>query len=182
VNVLLTGFERFGAHEVNPSQLVAEALGGVVLPVSYARIEDALRTALAEREPDVVVCLGLAETRTAITPERFAHNLDEASTVDNDGRNGIGAEIDPAGPLALRSTLPVDEIVAALRDAGLPAEVSRDAGGYLCNHAFYVLMQTLGPNQRGGFVHIPPLEVLPLDEQVRAIEIVAATCRSSTRA
>jgi pyroglutamyl-peptidase len=179
VSVLVTGFEPWGEHTVNPSQLIAEALGGVVLPVSYARAATALRDAIDERDPDAVVCFGLAEMRPAVTPERFAHNLDEASTTDNDGANGIGAEIDPAGPLAFRSTLPVDEIVAALREAEIPAEVSRDAGGFLCNHVFYVLMQALKPGRPGGFVHVPPLEVLDREAQVRAAEIVVATARGT---
>ncbi len=29
MKVLVTGFERFGKHELNPSQLLAEALDGV---------------------------------------------------------------------------------------------------------------------------------------------------------
>jgi pyroglutamyl-peptidase len=176
----VTGFEPFGGHDVNPSQLIAEDLGGVVLPVSYARAADALRESLRERDPDVVVCLGLAESRSAIAVERFAHNLDEASTTDNDAAAGSGAEIEPGGPLACRSTLPVDAIVAALRDEGIPAEVSRDAGGYLCNHVFYVLARTLKQHQLGGFVHVPPLDVLPLDAQLRAARTIAAT--SSSRA
>ena len=155
--VLVTGFEPFGANAVNPTQLLAEELDGVVLPVSYARAADALRAAIREREPGVVLCFGLADDREAISVERYAHNLDEASTTDNDEAAGSGAEIDVAGPLAYRSTLPVDAIVAALQAEQIPAQVSRDAGGFLCNHIFYVLMGTLGRGQTGGFVHVPPL-------------------------
>ena len=173
MNILVTGFEPWGEHEVNPSQLLAERLGGVVLPVSYARATDALRAAIDERDPDLVIAFGLAEKRDTISVERYAHNLDESSTTDNDAANGSGAEIDPAGPLALRSTLPVDAIVAALTGAGIPAEVSRDAGGFLCNHVFYRLLQV----REGGFVHIPPLDVLPEDELLRAAELVVATAR-----
>ena len=171
--VLVTGFEPWGEHEVNPSQLVAERLGGVVLPVSYARAAAALRAAIDERDPEFVVCFGLAETREKVSVERYAHNLDEAATSDNDAANGSGAEIDPAGPLALRSTLPVDALVAALNDAGIPAEASRDAGGFLCNHVFYRLLLV----RAGGFVHVPPLSVLPEDELLRAAELVVATAR-----
>jgi pyroglutamyl-peptidase len=178
--VLVTGFEPFGAHTVNPSQLIAEELDGVVLPVSYARAADALRTALYERDPEVVVCFGLAETRSAVAVERFAHNLDEASTSDNESAAGSGSEIEPGGPIACRSSLPVDAIVAALREQEIPAEVSRDAGGFLCNHVFYVLMRTLANDSHGGFVHVPPLDVLPLEEQVRAARMIVAT--SSSRA
>ena len=178
--VLVTGFEPFGEHDVNPSRLIAEELGGVVLPVSYARADDALREALRERDPDVVLCFGLAESRTAVSVERFAHNLDEASTTDNDSVAGSGAEIEPGGPLACLSSLPVDAIVAALRAEEIPAEVSRDAGGFLCNHVFYVLMRALAAKSRGGFVHLPPLDVLPLEAQLRAARTIAAT--SSSRA
>jgi pyroglutamyl-peptidase len=174
--ILVTGFEPWGEHEVNPSQLLAERLGGVVLPVSYARATEALRAAIDERDPALVIAFGLAETRRTISVERYAHNLDEASTTDNDAANGSGAEIDPAGPLALRSTLPVDAIVAALTGEGIPAEVSRDAGGFLCNHVFYRLLQLRG----GGFVHVPPLDVLPLDTLERAAGVIVETCGAPT--
>jgi pyroglutamyl-peptidase len=171
VNALVTGFEVFGEHEVNPSQLIAEEFDGVVLPVSYDRAADALAAAIGERSPDVVVCFGLANDRTAISVERWAHNLDEAATVDNDGTAGSGREIDPGGPLALASGLPVDDIAAALKAEGIAAEISRDAGGYLCNHVFYVLVRS---GTRGGFVHVPPLEAVPLEAQLRAARTILA--------
>jgi pyroglutamyl-peptidase len=178
--VLVTGFDPFGANEVNPSQRLAERLGGVVLPVSYARAADDLRRALAEREPELVLCFGLAETREKVSVERFAHNLDETAPADNEEAPGSGGEIEPGGPLALASTLPVDAIVAALTDEGIPAEVSRDAGGFLCNHVFYVLLRTLRDGQRGGFVHLPPT----LDEATleRAAHVIVAACERPTSA
>jgi pyroglutamyl-peptidase len=171
--VLVTGFEPFGEHEVNPSALLAEALDGVVLPVSYARAADALRAAIDERDPELVICFGLAHTRTEISVERFALNLDDAEAADNDGVTSASL-IDPGGPVAYRSTLPVDEIVAALRADGIPAGTSRDAGGYLCNHVFYSLMRALPEGARGGFIHVPPLDVLPLETLGRAAGIVVA--------
>lgn len=69
--------------------------------------------------------------------------------------------------------MPVDAIVVALRAEGVPAGASRDAGGFLCNHVFYVLM---GTGVRGGFVHVPPLEVLPLETLVRAARVIVAVC------
>ena len=176
MNVLVTGFEPFGKHEVNSSQLIAEELDGVVLPVSYARAAGELRSALGERDPEIVIAFGLADERDAVTPERFAHNLDESDTTDNDAVSGSGAEIEAAGPIAYRSTLPVDEIVAELRAHELPAAVSRDAGGYLCNHVFYVLMHTLKPGKMGGFVHVPRLDVLPRERLVEAATVIVETC------
>ena len=186
MKVLITGFEPFGGSAVNPSQQLVDALDGDVakalLPVSYARAAGALRDAIAEHEPDVVICFGQADGRTGISIERFAHNLDEATTTDNDEAPGSGAPIDPDGPAAYASSLPVDDIVAALRAEGIPAQPSRDAGGFLCNHVFYVLMRTLGQSARGGFVHVPLLPELdkdaasmPLETLVRAAQIIVET-------
>ena len=74
----------------------------------------------------------------------------------------------------------------ALREEGIPATSSRDAGGFLCNHVFYVLMRTLAerPGIRGGFVHVPLLPgqaldratpTLPLETLVRAARAILAT-------
>jgi pyroglutamyl-peptidase len=181
--VLVTGFEPFGGAAVNPSQLLVEALAlappeGValetaVLPVAYARAADELRAAVRASEADVVVCFGQADGRTGISVERFAHNLDSAEPVDNEGLSSA-AEIDPDGPAAYRTTLPVDEIVAALRAAGIPAGESRDAGGFLCNHVFYVLMQALETERsgaRGGFVHVPLLPEQALDRNTASMQL-----------
>jgi pyroglutamyl-peptidase len=185
--LLATGFEPFGGSEVNPSQQLVEALDGDVatalLPVSYARAADALRDAVREAEPDVVLCFGQADGRTGISIERFAHNLDEATTTDNDTAPGSGIAIDPDGPAAYPSTLPVDELVAALRAEGIPAAPSRDAGGFLCNHVFYVLMGLLEerPQSIGGFIHVPLLPEqalaqgaasMPLETLVSAARVV----------
>jgi pyroglutamyl-peptidase len=173
--VLVTGFEPFGGSDVNTSQIVADALGGVVLPVSYARAADALRDAVRAADPDVVICFGQAD-RESISVEQFAHNLDGSESEDNDGVVS-SAEIDPKGPVAYRSTLPVDEIVAVLRAEDIPAEASRDAGGFLCNRVFYLLMRTLEeehPGTAGGFVHLPA--TLPPGLLVRAAHAIVAVC------
>ena len=134
-----------------------------------------------------MICFGQADGRSGISVERFAHNLDEAATSDNDEAPGSGAAIDPLGPAAYASTLPVDAIVEALRAAAVPASASRDAGGFLCNHVFYVLMQELElrPGAIGGFVHLPLLPeqalerdaaTMPLELLVRAGVVIVETC------
>ena len=191
--VLVTGFEPFAGSPVNPSQRLVEELAArppagvelasAVLPVAYERAAGELRAAVCAAEPDVVVCFGQADGRAGISVERFALNLDDAANVDDDGTSS-GAPVDAEGPAAYRSTLPVDEIVTALRAAGIPAAASRDAGGFLCNHVFYALMRALElerPEAIGGFVHVPLLPEqalettvasMPLDALVRAAAIV----------
>ena len=194
--MLVTGFEPFDGAAVNPSQRVVEVLAAspptgvelqtVVLPVSYARAADALRAAVRDARPDVVVCFGQADGRSGISVEQFAHNLDSAESVDSDGV-ASDAEIDPDGPAAYGSTLPVAGIVEALRAEGVPAAESRDAGGFLCNHVFYVLMRMLEVERRGargGFVHVPLLPeqalarhaaTMALETLVRAAHVVVTT-------
>jgi pyroglutamyl-peptidase len=194
--VLVTGFEPFDGRAVNPSQLLVEALevspppgvelATAVLPVAYAQGADVLRGAVRAALPEVVVCFGQADGRPGISIERFAHNLDAAEPVDNDGVTS-DAEIDPNGPVAYASTLPVAAIVDSLREAGIPASESRDAGGFLCNHVFYVLMRELEeeqPDTLGGFVHVPLLPEqaldgkapsMPLETLVRAAHLIVAT-------
>jgi pyroglutamyl-peptidase len=178
---------------MNPSQRLIEALDGdactALLPVSYARAADELRRAVRDTQPDAVICFGQADGRTGISVERFAHNLDEASTTDNDSAPGSGTAIDPSGPAAYPATLPVDELVEALRAEGIPAAPSRDAGGFLCNHVFYVLMRVLAeerPGAIGGFVHVPLLPEqalaqnapsMSLETLVRAARIILASLR-----
>ena len=190
--VLATAFEPFDGERVNPSQQLVEALAAdpppgveletAVLPVAYARAADALRAALRASTPELVVCFGQANGRAGISLERFAHNLDDGTKIDNEGASSA-TEIDPAGPAAYRSTLPVDELVERLRAEGIPAAVSHDAGGFLCNHVFYVLMQELErhPGTAGGFVHVPllPEQALAqsapsmgLDTLVRAARVI----------
>ena len=183
---------------MNPSELLVEALAAeppdgielatAVLPVAYARAGEELTVAVRGADPELVVCFGQADGRPGISVERFALNLDSAESEDNEGAVSA-APIDPDGPAAYRATLPVDEIVAALRAEGIPAGASRDAGGFLCNHVFYRLQALLGrerPQVRGGFVHLPLLPEqalekaaasMPLETLVRAGRTVLAAAR-----
>jgi pyroglutamyl-peptidase len=170
VQVLVTAFEPFGAWTLNSSLEAADALAAsspagielatATLPVAYSGAVAALTAAVRQADPDVVIALGQAEGRAAITPERIAVNLDEAEAADNEGVVSLERPIVAGAPAAYLSTLPVRAIVERLRGAGIPAKVSRTAGGYLCNHVFYGLMHLLAterPGTSGGFVHVPLL-------------------------
>ena len=191
--VLVTGFEPFGGADVNASQQLVEALAAeppnafelatAVLPVVWGRAADELVRALERERPELVVCFGQADGRAHVDVERFALNFDEGSDEEGERRR---AEIATGGPVAYRSSLPVDAVVDALRAEGIPAAASRDAGGFLCNHVFYVLMRALAEQTevRGGFVHVPLLPeqaleraapTMPLTTLVRGARTILAT-------
>jgi len=183
--VLLTGFEPFGTATSNPSGEIVKQISGdnivtAILPVAYAQSGERLLQLIAEHNPDVVICLGQAEGRTQITPEKVAINLDDARIADNEGVLRNDMKIIDVGPDGYFSTLPVNEIVEAIKAKGVPAAVSLSAGAFLCNHVFYVAQNKFaGTKVRSGFVHVPLMDsqapefpglpTMPLDQMVTAV-------------
>lgn len=164
--ILVTGFERFGPNDLNPSALLMDRLSGMdgvvaaVLPVEYGTSVARFEALLERHRPDAAIAFGLARCTDRIRLERVALNLDEAAAPDNAGVVRNGLRIAEDGPVGYWSTLPVDPMIAALEAAGLPAMGSGHAGGYVCNHLFYGVRH--GIERRGsampmGFVHLPPL-------------------------
>ena len=166
--ILVTGFEPFGGESVNSSWQVAEALHGrriggapvvaVLLPCAFGAALTRLHAALAEHRPQLVLALGQAGGRSELSLERVAINLDDARIADNAGQQPIDEAVVSGAPAAYFSTLPIKAIVAALREAGVPAAVSPSAGSYVCNHVFFGLQHALaGSGVRSGFMHLPLL-------------------------
>jgi pyroglutamyl-peptidase len=185
MRILLTGFEPFGNATSNPSgeivkQIRMDNVFTAILPVAYTKSAEHLLLLTAEHNPDVVICLGQAEGRTQITPEKVAINLDDARLADNEGVLRSDVKILEDGPDAYFSTLPVKEMVEAIKNAGVPAAVSLSAGAFLCNHVFYVAQNKFaGTHVRSGFVHVPLMDsqapefpglpTMPLDQMVIAV-------------
>jgi pyroglutamyl-peptidase len=183
--VLLTGFEPFGTATSNPSGEIVKQISGdnivtAILPVAYTQSGERLLQLIAEHNPDVVICLGQAEGRTQITPEKVAINLDDARLADNQGVLRNHTKIIEGAPDAYFSTLPIREFVEAIKVKGVPATISLSAGAFLCNHVFYVAQnQFAGTNVRSGFVHVPLMDsqapefpglpTMPLDQMVTAV-------------
>jgi pyroglutamyl-peptidase len=192
MKALVTGFEPFGGDRVNPSFEALERLPARLgtldiatraLPVLFERALPALRKAVASTAPDIVLCVGLAGGRPALSLERVAINVDDARIPDNGGDQPIDRPVVPGGPAAYFTTLPIKAAVAALREAGLPAMVSNSAGTFLCNHVFYGLMHEAADARfRGGFLHVPYLPSqaaqiagapsMALEQIVEGIEII----------
>ena len=183
--ILLTGFEPFGTATSNPSGEIVKQISGenivtAILPVAYAQSAERLLSLIEQHNPDVVICLGQAEGRTQITPEKVAINLDDARLADNEGVLRNDVKIIEHGPDAYFSTLPVKDMVEAMKAQGIPAAVSLSAGAFLCNHVFYVAQNKFaGSNVRSGFVHVPLMDsqapefpglpTMPLDQMVIAV-------------
>ena len=191
--VLLTGFDAFGGDALNPSWLAVQALHDEVvhghrvvaaqLPTTFADSGPALLKLLRTHQPVLVVCVGLAGGRPALSLERIAININDARIADNACAQPVDAPVVKSGPAAYFSGLPIKAMLKSLMAAGVAAEVSQTAGTFVCNHVFYVLMHALEKQQnrniRGGFVHVPylPGQGVPcmlLEEMVRGLRVAVA--------
>ena len=168
MKILVTGFEPFGGEDINPSweavrQLRAPEGTELVrlrLPVVFREAGELLAAALRREQPDLVLCIGQAAGRAAITPERLGVNLMDAAIPDNTGFQPREEPVIPGAPAAFFARLPVKELAEAIRAAGVPAQVSNSAGLFVCNALLYRLlyeMETGYPHMRGGFLHVPCL-------------------------
>ncbi|HET8868685.1 MAG TPA: SRPBCC domain-containing protein, partial [Agrococcus sp.] len=166
MKILVTGFEPFGGDPENASLEAVQRLErawaddpqpGIelvtgTLPVAFATAGVRLAELVDEHAPDAVLAIGEAGSRSAITPERWGVNADDARIPDNAGDQPRGTPIDADGPPRRDSGFDADALVAALLGVGLPADVSEDAGRFLCNHIAYLVGGLAVP---GGFVHVP---------------------------
>ncbi|MDB5809844.1 MAG: Pyrrolidone-carboxylate peptidase [Betaproteobacteria bacterium] len=196
MRALVTGFESFGGAASNASYEAVRRLpsraGNVdivtaQLPTAYARAGATLIGEIRRADPDLVLCVGEANERTALNIERVAINVQDARLADNDGAQPRDMPVIAGGPAAYFSTLPVRTIYDALIAARLPATLSNTAGAFVCNHAFYTLMHFAAESTvkwRGGFLHVPawrdgqPADAMPaltLDDIVRGIVITLET-------
>ena len=169
--VLVTGFEPFGGEDVNPSWEICKALPAAAgrspierlrVPTAFGRAIETVSDAILRLDPAVVILLGQAGGRSAVCVERVAINVDDARIADNAGAQPVDEAIAPAGPPAYFATVPIKAMVAAMREAGVPAEVSNSAGTFVCNHLLYGVLHFLaatGRDARAGFIHVPWLEV-----------------------
>jgi pyroglutamyl-peptidase len=196
MKILLTGFNPFGELDANPAQVIVQRivegnrlpssweLVAEILPTEFDAAGQRIRDLIHEVEPKAVLCLGLAVSSDTIRLEHVALNVDCTEAPDNAGDAPTGRRIVPEGPVGYWSTLPVEHMLAALREHGFPATISHHAGTYVCNHVFYTArheIEQIGSDAWCGFLHVPLMTEqarteqeqatsMPLNEQVNAVE------------
>jgi pyroglutamyl-peptidase len=190
MRIAFTGFGPFPGVLQNPTASLIEALRRSndlafadcsfdVLDVAYSAVGPALDRVLAQ-SPRALVMTGFSRHAAALQLESIATNV-------------CAAQPDSAGYVpegnATITWLACPHIAFAalaglLTEAGIPAEVSEDAGQYVCNHTLYTAQTRLaGSKTPALFVHIPAIEgtdlaltsagALPLADLVRAMALIA---------
>ena len=185
--LLITGFEPFGGEEINPSweavQRLPDEIGGfsltkLLVPVVFGKAAERVIGVADKLDPDVIISVGQAGGRRAITPETVAINLRFAKIPDNEGNLPKDEPIVAGGENAYFSTLPVRKIAEAVNGCGIPSEVSYSAGAYVCNDLLYTLLDRYSAEGVGvGFIHVPYVTEqnkepsMSLDDIVRGLTV-----------
>ena len=170
MNIIVTGFEPFLNNKENPTQEIVRLLPKSIkghqitsleLPVVFDECFDLLQEKIDELNPGLVICLGLAQGRNQITPERVALNLKSVSVADNKGNKFIDEAIVEDGENAYFSTLPLQKMVDKMKEKDIPAGISNTAGLYVCNNIMYHLLHYNKVNElnmMAGFIHVPMMD------------------------
>ena len=195
MKIIVTGFDPFGGETINPSIECVKALPEIEgvelirleLPTVFKESAKRLNEVINDVKPDAVLSVGQAGGRPGITMERIAINVDDARIPDNISQQPIDETIQTEGEAAYFTTLPIKRIVKAIREAGIPAEVSNSAGTFVCNHIMYQALFAATKADKpfkAGFMHIPfiPEQTtdkpsLPLEESTKALQIAIETIR-----
>lgn len=189
--LLITGFDPFGGETTNPSWEAVRSLPDTIgdfalckleIPTIYGLAAEKVLEAAHAFQPDVILCIGQAGGRSAVTPERIAVNIRDARIPDNTGSQPNGEPVASDGPAAYFSTVPVAEMAAAIRAKGIPATVSNSAGAFVCNDTLYALLHRFaGTPVAVGFIHVPYLPQqgepsLPLETITAALTAAIEVC------
>lgn len=171
--ILITGFGPFPTQPRNASSLLADAIAKAApahlpgfaihaetLPTEWRAGPAMLEDLLERLQPVVALHFGVSHRAHGFVVETRARNA-LSDVIDACGETPDDACVAREGPAALTSTFPARQIVERLRRLGLPAQISRDAGGYLCNSVLYHSLHHANRHEisgfavRRGFVHIP---------------------------
>lgn len=174
--LLLTGFGPFPRVPVNATSVlvprIAEAASKTfaglsvvceIIPTEWRAGLEHVEQLYAAHRPAVAIHFGVSGRATGFAVEARARNCcapspDAADCLPN------GDCIAPGAPEFLPSALPATLIVNRLRLRGIPAQLSRDAGSYLCNALMYRTLDLARSATwpiRNGFVHLPTSLVDP---------------------
>jgi pyroglutamyl-peptidase len=184
--LLVTGFDIFGRLQLNPSAYLVQSLATkfgnsidtAVLPTSYADASERSISLIQHQNPRCLLMFGYSARSPGLKLEARAHNRDRARTPDIEQVVRVDNAILDDAPCTYTSTAPVSQLHGRLTDQGIPVVMSRSAGGYVCNHVYFLALhhgQLHGIPRVCLFVHVPDWQTLALQEHVsRGAELLVA--------
>jgi pyroglutamyl-peptidase len=165
----ITGFGPFPGVRHNPSGVLAARLGrsglarrlgwaleSVEFPTGYGIVGERI-AALATKNPapEFVLMLGVAARAKGLRVELRARNRVSATYRDASGRRPGSRRLEAGAEVTRFGRHQGAALAGALRNAGVPARVSRDTGSYVCNFAYWRMLKAMPRETSVLFVHIP---------------------------
>lgn len=194
MKILVAAFDPFGGEKINPALEAVKKLEDTIagaeivkleIPTVFQKSGEVLRKKALEVKPDMILCVGQAGGRFALTPERVAINQDDARIKDNEGNQPIDVPIKEDGAPAYFATLPIKAMAAKIKEAGVPSAVSNSAGTFVCNHIMYqalYLSQKELNNIPAGFIHVPYIPEQVVDKPEKPAMSLADIAKGLTAA
>jgi pyroglutamyl-peptidase len=171
LTALVIGFGPFPGAPKNPSAELVRRLAKrrrsafagakivyAVLPTSYAAVNDELPALLRQHDPDAVLFFGLASRTPFLRIEQRAVNKATGFYADASRTKHATRLLGPGLPPELRVRADPRRLLSVARATRIDARLSRDAGRYICNAAFYRALHESSGQRRPrvvAFVHIP---------------------------
>lgn len=172
---LLTGFDAFGEHKVNPTEVIVRAfpdsidnadqiqIRKVILPTAgrngWSTLKTELQSTLREAPGKVLILMtGLAAKSTAMSLERFAMNFKDYRIADNSGDQPIDEPVIPDADDLLRTNADLAALQKQMSARGHSVEISNHAGTFVCNDLYYRALHFAAEEKRIAttlFVHLP---------------------------
>ena len=206
LKILITGFGPFPGAPFNPTGALVELLArqspmpagtrrvAHVFTTSYDTVDRELPALIAHTRPAALVMFGLAQRTRHVRIETLARNTLSRVLADVAGVLPTTGAIAADGPAALALPAPAQRLLAAARNAGARAALSRNAGSYLCNYLCWRASESA--TNAGGpavatFVHVPLVRPLTtttagatprtLGDLVQAGEAIVAAAATAAR-
>jgi pyroglutamyl-peptidase len=170
IRIAVAGFGPFPGVRKNPSAEIAQAvarsprfraaglaLDMAILPTAYGAGEIELRK-LLDKNPDAIVLFGVAGGAKRIRVETIARNRVSLIYPDNARFVPLTRRLSASGAEFLKVRGSAARMRAAILATGANAELSTNAGSYLCNAIFYrALLETADwtPPPLTFFIHVP---------------------------
>jgi pyroglutamyl-peptidase len=197
--LLLLAFGPFGPWLQNSTEDVSAVAAARLIERGFGVERRILDTSLlsvrlvlddVRRTPPLaVLACGLSANKSSVQIERYARNRADFRIPDVDGVQPVGQAVIEGAPERLCSEIADESLLQHMRDSGVPAMLSENAGSYVCNALYFSLLDALAPmGLRGLFIHLPPLPGLcpvggalepavsmPLEQQVAALMCGAET-------
>jgi pyroglutamyl-peptidase len=180
-SILVTGFGSFPGVAYNPTEHLVRAIGRRRVPpgsrvvthvfeTSYAAVDRDLPALIRRHRPSVILMFGVAAGRKRLRIETFARNALSRTHEDAAGHLPKQVLIEQNGPARLTLRAPARHLLGAARASGFAAEISRDAGDYLCNYLCWHAARIAAASRTSrlvAFVHVPQVRPIRLRSRRR---------------